>query len=176
MSYSTWISSYAVLHDLSTKERANLYGSIFWISVTGFRFLFSNVKGSPTTKIKYLGGISIVSTFVCHFFIFNIHGELGLVLMSLLYGLSTSVLFPLLMTIPEEFGYKLTVEEITVFVIWASIGQGSIGLVVGKFMEWFSYNWLLYSMCLMNIGIIALVIANSNILALNSNIAQDMDK
>jgi hypothetical protein len=58
------------------------------------------VPGKASIKIKWLVSIGIVNTFISYFIIFNIHPEFGLIFMSLVYGLSTSILFPLLLTIP----------------------------------------------------------------------------
>ena len=122
------------------------------------------VQGTASKKIRYLGYIGVVSTAVSYLLIFHVNSETGLVSMSILYGLCNSVLFPLLLTIPEEFGYKLSIHESTTFLIWAAIGDGCVGVVVGKMMGWFSYNWLLYSIGLMNVFLVIVMLVNEGIL------------
>ena len=110
VSYGGWISSYSVLYNFSTKEHATVYTSIYWISITSFRFVLALVEGSPSTKIRNLGLFGILTTFIGYFLIFHVNPDLGLIVMTVLYGLSVSVLFPLLLTVPEELGYKLNVQ------------------------------------------------------------------
>jgi hypothetical protein len=63
------------------------------------------VSGSQTDKIKWLAITGIINSFISYFIIFQIHHESGLIFMSIVYGLCNSVIFPLLLTIPEEFGF-----------------------------------------------------------------------
>jgi hypothetical protein len=39
-----------------------------------------------------------------------------------------------------------------------------MGVIVGKMMGWFSYNWLLYSIGLLNFMLVIVMIINRNIL------------
>lgn len=38
------------------------------------------------------------------------------------------------------------------FMLLASLGEGTLSVVVGYLMKFFSYNWFFYSMGLMNLG------------------------
>lgn len=49
-------------------------------------------------------------------------------------------------------------------MIWSSIGDGCLGVVVGKLMGWFSYNWLLYSIGMMNVALVFVMMANERVL------------
>lgn len=49
-------------------------------------------------------------------------------------------------------------------MVWTSVGEGGVALVVGKMMEWFSYNWLLYSVLVIDIMLVLLISTNANIL------------
>lgn len=46
-----------------------------------------------------------------------------MIFMSIMYGLCNSALFPLLLTVPEEFGFKLTMNETSTFIIWSFQGK-----------------------------------------------------
>jgi hypothetical protein len=61
-----------VLNDFSTKEHATMYGSLFYIMITVFRFILSMVGGSPSLKIQYLSMLGIFNGFIGLFFIFNV--------------------------------------------------------------------------------------------------------
>ena len=49
-------------------------------------------------------------------------------------------------------------------MIWASLGEGSLAVIMGKFMDWFSYNWLIYGMTIMDLVIILLMRGNRMII------------
>ena len=68
------------------------------------------VSGSPTAKVRNLGLIGFVTGFISFFLIFRVNSELGLIKMTILYGLTNSVLYPLILTIPGEFGYKISIR------------------------------------------------------------------
>ena len=73
VAYGGWISSYAVLYNFSTKEHAIVYSSVYWISVTFFRFALAGVSGSPSKKIRNLSIVGIVTTFLSFFLIFHVN-------------------------------------------------------------------------------------------------------
>lgn len=58
------------------------------------------IAGSPSNKIKNLGYVGIATTFIGYFLVFDVNSEFGLIIMSILFGLTNSVLFPLLLIIP----------------------------------------------------------------------------
>lgn len=153
ISYSGWISSYAVLNGFSTKEHATFYNSLYWVSITIFRMTLAFYRSSSSSKIKYLALVGVGSSFISQFLIWNVSSEVGIIFMTLTYGLCASVLFPLLLTIPEEFGYKLRVEDSSFFIIWAALGEGLLAVVTGKIMDFFSYDWLIYCILMFNVAI-----------------------
>lgn len=143
LTYGSWISSYAVLNNFATKERATSYSSLFWISITFFRFLMVAVPGSPSRKIIYLNAGSLLTVLLSYVVIFSINAELGLLFFSIIFGLCQWVLFPLLLTIPSEFGFKLTMTDSSTVFIFGSLGEGVVALLVGKTMELYGFNWFL---------------------------------
>lgn len=159
-SYGGWISSYAVLNHFSSKEHATLYSSLYWVSITIFRFVFAFVPGSPSKKIQYLGLIGVVNSVSGYYIIFYVNSEIGLNLMSFIFGFSNSALFPLLLTIPEEYGFKFTMQETATFITWSALGQGCLAVGIGKMMGLISYNWLIYGMLVMDLIIAVLCRAN----------------
>ena len=66
------MSSYAVLYDFSTKEHATFYSSLYWVSITAFKFIMTLVQGTASKKIRYLAYIGIVSTAVSYLLIFHV--------------------------------------------------------------------------------------------------------
>lgn len=74
---------------------------MYWISITFFRFILTFVQGSASWKIKYSGYVGVISTLISYILIFHVNSEIGLISMSVMYGLANSTLFPLLLTIPQ---------------------------------------------------------------------------
>lgn len=67
-----------------------------------------------------------------------------------MFGLSNSALFPLLLILPDQFHLGVTPGQNSNFMLLASIGDGTMTVLVGSLMKTFSYNWFLYSMGLIN--------------------------
>lgn len=61
----------------------------------------ATVQGSASQKVELMGLIGVINSVVSYFVIFYVDPEFGLYSMSLLYGLCNSVLYALLLTIPE---------------------------------------------------------------------------
>lgn len=108
--YAAWISSYVVLNNFSTKEHAIFYSGVYWVSITVFRFVLTLLRGRASVKVRYFGIMGIGIGLVCLFLIYHVDTEFGLLSMSVMYGFAHSVIIPLLLTIPQEFGYQLTLK------------------------------------------------------------------
>lgn len=99
--YGGWVSSFAVLEGFSSKEHATAYSSIYWISITFFRFALAMVRGSPSQKVQIFALIGVVTSVGSYWVIYFVQPEVGLVLMSVFYGLGNSALYAPFLTIPE---------------------------------------------------------------------------
>lgn len=152
--YGAWISTFAVSNNFSSKEHATLYSFLFWIFMTAFRFIFALFEGYSLRKIKNLAILGMVSVILCSLIIFLVHPETGLIAMSIISGICSSSMFPLLFLVLPQGGYKLTVIENSSLIIWSYLGEGTIPMIMGVLIEFLSTNWFLYSIILMNIGII----------------------
>lgn len=71
--FGGWISSYTVLHNLSSKEHATFYSSLYWISITFFRFAFAVLKGSPTRKVQILALVGVVNSVISYLITFHVN-------------------------------------------------------------------------------------------------------
>ena len=99
-SYGSWIPSFAVMRGYSSKEHATFYSSLYWFSITFFRFAFLFLPGTIKQKIYWLVGGGIAVSFISLLFI-QLDSELGLNFGSFAFGLCNSVLFPLLLSLPS---------------------------------------------------------------------------
>lgn len=60
-------------------------------------------------------------------------------------GMFFSIVFPLLLSTPKEFGIDLHPSDNSNFVIAASLGEGIIAVLTGYLMDWFGSDMLFYS-------------------------------
>jgi hypothetical protein len=111
-----------------------------------------------------LASIGVLNAIVSYFLIFTVNHEFGLIFMSLIFGIANSSMDALQLTIPEEFGYTITLKNAINFVIWASLGDGCLAGGIGKLMGWFSYNWLIYTMFIMDLIILLINKVNKRVL------------
>lgn len=146
-----WISTYAVMTGVSDKESATIFGSMFWIAMTLFRFVFSCVSGTPEKKLLYLMiGSVIVGISVLLMISF---GEVLIAVWcsSILFGVLFSVRFPLLLALPKQFGFDLLPSENSDFMICASLGEGTLAVVTGYMMNFWGVNMLFYNLLGINL-------------------------
>lgn len=61
------------------------------------------------------------------------------------FGITISVMFPLLFSVPVELGFSITSDESSDIMICAALGEGVIAVIVGYFMNFFGINMLFYS-------------------------------
>lgn len=70
------------------------------MSITLFRFVFAFLPGKVVAKIYALTMIGVSCSILAPFIIFNVDSEIGLIFASIIFGLSNSALFPLLLSLP----------------------------------------------------------------------------
>ena len=156
--FGGWVSSYAVIEQYSSKENATFYGTIYWISGTFFRFVFPFISGKTSSKLKFLTLLAFLSTFLDLFIIHFISPSFGMILSSVLYGMSNSVLFALCFTISQEFNLRLQPTHGSNFVFAAALGDGTLVGFVGFLIKSFGSDLLYYSMAIFNLIILLLAI------------------
>lgn len=61
----------------------------------------ATISGSASKKIIYFSLGGIITVCLCYFIIFYINAQFGLIIFSIGYGLFSSILFPVLLTIPS---------------------------------------------------------------------------
>ena len=68
------------------------------------------------------------------------------------FGICLSSLFPLLLAIPNEYNLDVSPSQGATFMLWMSLGEGTLATVTGYLMAWFSNNMLFVSMIIMALG------------------------
>lgn len=107
ISYGGWISSYAVIANIADKQYATIFGILFQVVMTVFRFILCWIPGSPSKKLLFFT-IGTCLTFVSTVFIIDFYsGYVAIFYSAIMYGIMTSVAFPLIFSIPVEFGFDV---------------------------------------------------------------------
>ena len=88
------------MRNFSSKEHATSYSSIYWFSITFFRFAFLFAPGKIKQKIYALVIVGVFCSIFSVVLIYFVNPELGLVFGSIIFGMSNSALFPLLLSLP----------------------------------------------------------------------------
>ena len=65
-------------------------------------------------------------------------------------GVANSVVFPLTLTMPQEYGYKVSTSEGSSFMLAGAIGEGTLTVLIGLLMTLTTTDSLFYGMCLLN--------------------------
>lgn len=89
------------MRGFSKKEGATIYSSIYWSSVTLFRFLLPFVKGKATIKLYCLFSLAIFGSLFSLAIINTIDPIVGMTIGSVFLGISNSIAFPQSLTIPQ---------------------------------------------------------------------------
>ena len=107
MTVTGWFPSYGVLTNTFSAESAALCGTLFWTMLTIFRFTIANSNRKISTNLFLLVSMivicSLISTFLHLMGWFTVATLFG----SIVFGMSCSGCYSLMMTLPVEFGMKL---------------------------------------------------------------------
>ena len=106
--FAGWISSYAVMEGLDTKEGASKYPAIFWIIKTVTVFIFAGLPGKITTKL-----LNLIKMQTVFFFTSIIITILGFPLVGVYWncffiGIAYSSMYALIYSLPIEFNQIIT--------------------------------------------------------------------
>lgn len=152
VTYGGWISSYAVLEHVATKEGATVYSSLFWTFMTLFRFILAFIMVKPSKKLKALIYLQLITTAVVIVMVeYLAMTEIAIYFASIMYGVSFSAMFGLFFVLPSEYGVEVTCEEGSSFLLYGQLGEGMISMIGGYLMSWFTPNMIWYSILMCGI-------------------------
>lgn len=154
--FGGWVSSYAVINGIQNKEDATFYGSLFWIVITAFRFIFLLLPGTPSKKSSwmYLGCVFVAISSLVFLHMYPQYGNFWIIYSSFGFGMFMSIVFPLLLSTPKEYGINLSPSDNSNFMIAASLGEGTIAVITGYCMDWFGPDMLFYTILAVNIVVL----------------------
>ena len=145
-SFAGWIPSYAVLSEVADRAEATLFNSVFWMTSTLFRFIVASLTWSSSRKIKLLTSSLLLCSIVCLVMLLSGNIWITVTLSSFLFGTATSAIFPLLISLPTEFGVRFRPDEIATIMMTAVLSSEVLPSVVGVLMGHnidYLFVWLL---------------------------------
>ena len=143
--YAGWISSYATLSGVSSKEQATIFPMLFWGLMTASRFGCSAIPGSNYQKLTLALKATAVSAI---FTIVLIHDGWGLIacyFSAVLMGITMATLYPLIFSMASDFGWRLNEHQTNNIYAGGVIGEGILTMFVGELMKWVSSKVLFLS-------------------------------
>jgi hypothetical protein len=113
---------------VASEQNAGLSTSLFWLFITFGRFLAIpiSVKFPAYTHLKFLMYFGIVASLSCLIFLALNLKILAVFLGSSLLGFYCSAVYPLGMSIPASFGYKLNASNTALITL---LGAGGIAVI-----------------------------------------------
>lgn len=143
----SWIPTFAVLSEVSTKYEAAQLPAIFWAFSTCFRFFFGWLQIPGRFKMLLLVSSQLVTGTVCCLLAWG--GSIYFLpyFGAIFYGFSMSQQFPLLLGVSREFGIGLTDGEVANMVISTTLSpllSTLTGLLMASGLNWLFYSLLLY--------------------------------
>ena len=100
ITFGGWISSYAVMAGVATKEEATLYSSIFWSLLTVSRFVFACLPFNSSLKLHFLVRACLAFGFGSLVLMWLDWRTAACLFSSVGYGVGLSSVFPLAISMP----------------------------------------------------------------------------
>ena len=96
-----WISSYAVLQEVNTKEEAVIYPSLFWGSMAFSRVFLAFIPGSSNQKMKICLGSSLATVIISLAIKTFGYIRQALIFQTLILGAAVSTVYPMMFSISK---------------------------------------------------------------------------
>ena len=126
------------------------FTSIFWTLNSLFRFVFGFLKASDTFKFTTLILGLLSSGIICALLALCRFPAAASYLCSILYGITMSNLFPLLLSLPSEYNIYFNGSQISNMMVSTTISSGVFSSLTGLLMKWdlnmFFYSLLVFSL------------------------------
>lgn len=108
--------------------------TLFCLCLTGFKFLFGVLKDSNSFKLTLSNYGQLLSGVICVLLVIFHYNSISAYLSTILYGITLTMIFPILLSIPLEFGLYLTDGQISNFMIWVTLATG-LSSLTGELMK-----------------------------------------
>lgn len=145
-----WISSYATMTNIASKQKAGLFATYFWLTYTIARLVSGCINLKVMTKLKRLTEIGVSSAIVCFVLSISHYKHLGTILCSVFQGIGVSGIFPLTLSLPYEFNLYISEANLSTIMLFMMLSEGIMVFPVGLLMKQISVEVFFISLIIFN--------------------------
>jgi len=122
--------------------------------MTIFRFFSSLLPFKAMRKLMIHESLlmAFVGSSVLMIFVGEV--EMACMFSSISFGMCFSAMYPLFLSLPSDYGLEISSTQMANIALWSALGEATLALSFGLFMEWMGPNTLFYVMFLMVIIVI----------------------
>ena len=152
---------------LSTKETATIYPTIFWVTMTTFRFLSALLPGTSSQKLGWFQRGIVTAGVLTLGLVWMGLGQVACYLSAVLFGMGIAPLYPLVFSLSSEFGRHLEEGQTTNITTAAMLAEGTMTMATGQLMQHVSVH--MFYLCLAMMGLVMWVDRNLIVSILERN-------
>jgi MFS family permease len=153
-----WLPTYAVQRGIADKQSGAQLVTLFSVFFTGFRFVFGVLRETDSLKLLLSNCGQLLSGLVCILMAIFQYNSLSAYFSSILYGITLAMIFPLILSIPHEFGLHFTGEQISNMMIWVTLAMG-LSSLAGELMKMDlnAYQYCLFGWSIVLFAVVTMV-------------------
>ena len=153
-----WLPTYIIQSGIADKASGAQLVTLFYVCLTAFRFIFGFLGFTDSLKLVLSNYGQFLSGLVVVLLVLFKYASLSAYISSILYGITLSMIFPLILSIPHEFGLHFTDSQISNIMIWVTLEMG-LSAITGVLMkiDLKSYQYSLLGWSVMLFGLLVLV-------------------
>jgi MFS family permease len=153
-----WLPTYAFQSGIADKQSGALLVTIFCVCLSGFQFVFGLLRETDSLKLVASNCGHLFSGLFCILLAIFHFNTLSAYISSILYGIALNMIFPTLLSIPQEFGLHFTGEQISNMMILVSFALGAPSLT-GELMKMDlnAYQYSLFGWNIILFGVVMMV-------------------
>lgn len=131
-----WFPSYAIMEGVADKEASTIYGTIYWTMNTSFKLLTALWTASALYKLNFYFRAALLNGVVCLLLHYTGNYDYSSYAGTILYGISNSSTFAMLLALPGEYGIFFNSEHTATMMISTNLSSGVISGIAGIMMEY----------------------------------------
>lgn len=153
-----WIPSYAVRTGACRKEETSKFSAIYYTIMMLMRFLSPKVAVSTSRKLSVFLPTMLAVGLFCVFCQCNEFYGAATTYGSIGYAFSCSLMYPLMMLLPSEYGISFKPAQTANILVWTVFSSGFLSGLTGTLMR-HNIQLLFYSLITMSTILLCVVLA-----------------
>ena len=122
--------------------------------MTAFRFVSSLLPFKSMKKLMIHESLLMAFVAVSMLMIFSDQATSACTLSSITFGMCFSAMYPLLLSLPLDYNLEISSTQMANIALWSALGEATLALSFGLFMEMMGPNMLFYITFIMTIILI----------------------